>query len=213
MIQNEAFCLLLLAADADIEAVLRTLLRNAQGAAAPSSRFIRSPRRDAGLLKEAQELARPFLNRAKCVLAVLDYWGSGGSGKSPTQIEQDIEHNFQLNGWQADCCAVVVIQPELETWFWSCLTHRAIAETLDSDQSLVSRVAHRHSVSTGLIARPKEALREVVRQANRRWSSALASDLASRIHWQQCYRPCFCKAAKRAGAVSAHVLPLKAMPT
>ncbi|MDW8396882.1 MAG: hypothetical protein RMM31_11640 [Anaerolineae bacterium] len=161
-----------------------------------SYEIVVASRHDPEVYKEAHELLRPYLNRAKCALVMLDYDGCGAS-VSCAQVEQDIETNLQRNGWSADCCAAVAIEPELEAWVWRDSVHirRALGYGLEHSEKLTA-ILHRHGLQTnGKVSRPKEALIEALKESpsKKPKSSNLFAAIAQKVSLQGCQDRAFNK--------------------
>jgi hypothetical protein len=106
-------------ADADMEAVVRSVLARPQsiGIRPITSDFRRHTGRDSGMIKDGPELIRTFnlKNQFEKVILIWDYHGSGS--KSQTQSRDDIRLRLRQVTWQDRSEAVVII-PELEEWIW-----------------------------------------------------------------------------------------------
>jgi hypothetical protein len=111
--------LIVLAADASIEATLRGLLTRpvAIGIRALQFDSNRHPGRDPGCYREAHLFLAPLRGQYRHALVVFDREGSGATD-SAEAIEARVRELLDTTGWkgQAD---VVVIDPELEVWVWS----------------------------------------------------------------------------------------------
>ena len=117
--------LLILAADADIEATMDVLLTKRQpslGIRGIDFRIVRHLKRDSECRKLAAETARSFTKRYRYVLVLFDKDRSGGEGKERQLIQCAVEEELGRAGWENRAKAIV-IEPELETWVWSKSPH------------------------------------------------------------------------------------------
>src|SRR5690349_7421368 len=72
---------------------------------------------------DAAQFIRPFLRQCSHALIVRDLQGSGAEGIGVQALESALEDQLVTNGWQADRCAAVVVEPEIEIWLRFSSTH------------------------------------------------------------------------------------------
>jgi hypothetical protein len=142
--------LFVLTADADMQAVLRAVLRRPDAFAIRPISFgvDRHPNRDSGVFKNGPELLRaiPKGDFSHFVIA-FDHDGSG-CNRPPEECARTLQgrmDSFTFKGRSI----VVVVAPELEEWLWH-------------DPSAIS-----NSVEVSAIADPKERLRQVFKRKPR----------------------------------------------
>jgi len=143
------------------------------------------PRRDPGVFHEADEFLRPFQNQYRYALVMLDREGSGQEERTPEEIEQAIQKRLDKVGWK-DRSAVVVLDPELETWVFSDSPH--VPEIIaGGDVDLYRQVLTAQTrLSNGKPERPKEAMEEILRRKGIPRSSGLYRELAKRVSLSRC---------------------------
>jgi hypothetical protein len=153
------------------------------------------PNRDNGVRRRADVFLRSFL-QWEHALVVFDREGSGSEDAAEV-VESEVESRLNANGWQ-DRCAVVAIEPELESWVWD--------STLQADQVLgwpggeigLRDWLQSHSfLQPGQMKppRPKEAFEAALRERKIRRSSALYGTLASTMRTRRCTDRAFCRMA------------------
>ena len=107
-------------ADADAEAIMKTILRRHQSLNLRPITFDvdRHPMRDNGMVRDGPELLRYRLRKTDYdrVLLIWDYEGSGQKGE-PEECEGEVRTRLESASW-SDRCAAVVVVPELEEWLW-----------------------------------------------------------------------------------------------
>lgn len=189
--------LLVLVADADIEQTMLGLLGN------PGRLGIRPIRwdirrhidRDSGCARRSVEFLRPFCNQYAHALVVFDHEGSGRESIGREELERSLERELGLNGWSDDAARVVVLEPELEAWVWSPSVHVAAALGWSDWESLrrwlVDRMLLDEKASKP--ARPKEAMRAVIRDRRLPRSASRFRKLAERVGHGSCSDPSFTK--------------------
>ncbi len=183
--------LVVIVADADAEAAVRTLLERRHQSLhirRITNSVIRYPGRDSGVYRQAQDILKPYLKIASYALVMLDREGSGQERhQTAVQMEADLETHLQRNGWIADTgasrCAAVVFDPELEVWVWSRSPH--VPSVLGLSQEHLERVlADFECTPTGKPLRPKEALEAALYRARRPFSPSVFRELAERVSLQ-----------------------------
>jgi hypothetical protein len=192
--------LLILAADRDIEAVIRRLLR--QRAPLLGMRDISfdvrtHPHRDPGCANGAHEFLRPFLKSYDRALVLLDREGSGARSDEREELETRIERDLRRNGW-ADRCAAIAIDPELEAWVWSASP--VVESVLGWDQSRMGVALRQWLFDRSWLKdaeikpqHPKEALSEVLRRLGPRSRISLFEQLCAELPILDCEDSAFLK--------------------
>jgi hypothetical protein len=110
-------------------------------------------------------------------------------------LEEDIERRLRQNGW-ADRSAAVVIDPELEAWFWGDSPHVRYVLGWSARFGNIGAWLE----AQGLLppgerkpARPKAAVQEALRWTGQRRSSSLYRELAEPAAFEGCTDPAFAK--------------------
>jgi hypothetical protein len=123
--------------------------------------------------------------------------GRHGCGKEATPRE-DLEKLIETrlaNDW-LDRTAAIVIDPELENWFWTNSTH--VAEQIGwaggMEDLRVWLLKERFVADSGSKPNnPKAALEKALRLTKKPRSSALYQAIASRVSFRECVDPAFLK--------------------
>jgi hypothetical protein len=142
---------------------------------------------DPGLFTRGHELLKPYCKTHRHGVIVLDAAWEGSPGA--TQIHQHIAANITGTGWQPDCTAVIVIDPELENWFWQRANPHVAKALGFADASLM--VAHpllaTHWPATkGKPDQPKECLEAVLKDRRKARSSALYKKVTAKVGTRGC---------------------------
>ena len=128
-------------------------------------------------------------------IVLFDHEGSGGESESREQLEQQLEKQLRISGWQ-DRAAVIVIDPELENWVWSDSPHV---------DSILGWQRHDPPLRDWLISKeyldkdrtkpdhPKEALESALALIRQPRSSAMYHELAQKVSLDRCSDPSFIK--------------------
>ncbi len=191
--------LVVLVADADAEAVVRTLLskRHKSLGIKPMMEgkdFVihKHPNLDSEVRTGAVDFLRPFQRDFYHALVIFDHKGCGAEGEKPQDLlEDELEQELKRNGWH-DRCAVIVIEPELEAWVWAGLHHiaRVAGLTVKALQDLVAKFPKNN---LGKPVEPKEAWREVLRRGGRKPSAKIFGELAESVSLSKCQDRAFRK--------------------
>lgn len=140
--------LVILVADAAMEAVLRTFFEReavekrlgcGEISIDPVQDIFRDRlHTDGGVHRRAHEILRPYIRTHRRAMVVLDQ--QFGAERPADQVRFEILDNLRRNGWP-DRCEVVVIDPELEVWLWQDSPHVARAVGHQGIQSLREHLA------------------------------------------------------------------------
>lgn len=195
MIQGQPKSLIVLTADKDAQFGIEALLQRPEELGIRRIEFdcVPHPYHDGGVRKRADAFLRSFL-QWEYALVVFDREGSGSEDAAEV-VESEVESRLNANGWQ-DRCAVVAIEPELESWAWdSNLQTDQILEWPSGVSGLRDWLQSHSFIRPGEIKppRPKEAFETALRERNIRRSSALYSKLASTIRTRRCADRAFCR--------------------
>lgn len=156
-------------------------------------RLVVHPRRDPGCLNEAPEVLSSFVGRADHALVLFDHEGSGREDRDPDALAEELTHRLNLAGWQGRA-AVVVLQPELESWVWS--PSPAVDEAVGwarREPGLRTWLSQRGLLPADEVkpARPKEALEAALREVRIPRSSAIYRRIAETVGLRRCQDPSF----------------------
>jgi hypothetical protein len=190
--------LVVLVPDLDMEMLIRSLLGRPQALGireiAATTKFERHPRRDPGVFRECQDFLRSFQRRFKHALVLCDRHGCGREAVPRSELERDVEVRMRRSGWE-DRGAAVVIDPELENWFW--VDSRHVADLLDWPSMSALRewlMQAGHLVGQQVKpVRPKEALRTALAEKRKKPSSSLFGALARQASFERCTDGAFLK--------------------
>lgn len=186
--------LVVLVADKNMEAVVRTLLEKRHQSLAirqvQVDIFVH-PRRDPGVLREADKFLQQFQSEYGYALVMFDYEGCGQEDQSPAQLEADVKARLEQAGWSGRC-EVIVLVPELEIWVWSNSPHVPGVLGLSSKkmQSVLGKYPQN---SLGKPNCPKEAMEKCLRMSGIPRSSSIYAELAQKVSLMGCVEPSFSK--------------------
>ncbi|WP_234503771.1 MULTISPECIES: methylation-associated defense system protein MAD4 [Thermus] len=185
---------MVLVADKNMEAVVRTLLEKRYPALqicpVQVDIFVH-PRRDPGVLREAEKFLSPFSEEYRYALVIFDYEGCGQEQDPPEKLETDLKSRLEQSGWQ-ERCEVIILVPELEVWVWSNSPH--VPQVLGLTQQQVNQVLigfPRNKL--GKPERPKEAMEKCLHLSKLPRSSSIYAELAGSVSFQHCADPSFNK--------------------
>src|SRR5438034_5293261 len=85
------------------------------------ARVLVHSRHDAAVLRESHDFLRSYQHVAAYALVAFDRRGCGRV-EPREDLEKSVETNLAQNGWGGRAAAIV-IDPELEVWFWSDSPH------------------------------------------------------------------------------------------
>jgi hypothetical protein len=127
-------------------------------------------------------------------LVVFDREGSGGGKSSRQELERGVEESLTAD-WGENAVAIVM-DPELESWFWSVSPH--VTKVLGWSQEkgkLRSWLLAKGFLEGSAIkpARPKEAVEAVLGECRKPRSSAIYQQLAEQVSLKGCQDTAFGK--------------------
>ena len=149
-------------ADADAQAVLKTVLQRHQSLQIRPITFDvdRHTMRDNGMVRDGPELLGLRLKKSEYerVLLVWDYAGSGQRSDA-TECAAAVRARLEQVSWR-DRCAAVVIVPELEEWLWH--NPASIAKVLNVSAADLNQTADDGPMKPLLEEPPKEKFERVL---------------------------------------------------
>lgn len=159
--------LIVLVADTDMLWTMKTLLDRPEvlGAACFGFHVEKHPGRDAGCRNDAVEFLRRYLGKYNHCMVIFDHHGCG-SRDSRDRIQARLGETLARNGWGSRASAIV-IQPELEAWFWGDLAAASsILGWAGDHQKMRAWLTARGLWPDGVPKppRPKKAMRETIRR-------------------------------------------------
>jgi hypothetical protein len=189
--------LVVLVADLDTRLTLEALLPRSGhlGCERISFQVITHPHRDSGVFQEAHEVLRAQSRMFRYAIAICDHHGCGQEALTRTDVEFRIERNLRANGWE-DRAAAVVIEPELEAWIWgdwSALVKCSGWTGGPGNLRNWLQVQNLRRAGEAKPNPPKEALKRMLRQTNKRSSGALFSEIARTADSTSCIDQAFIK--------------------
>ncbi len=189
--------LIVVAADLDAKEAIEQLLRRPMSLGIRAIHFTvdRYVKRDSGCCRAAHEYLRPFVRQFDFTMVIFDRDGSGKESQTRDDIESAVERELSRNGWR-DRSAAIVIAPELEAWVWS--------DSPEVDKALGwqrrTPTLRRWLEESGYVTSgtpkpsdPKKAMRDAMREVNKKPSSAIFSTLAKNVGTRHCIDPAFLK--------------------
>lgn len=189
--------LVLLVADRNMEYAAKGILSRAKALKIREVTFdiYVSPWNDSGCLLHGCDILRSLVTQYKYALVMLDHKGCGQEQESRTSLEEYIEKELTKCGW-SERAAAVVIDPELENWVWSDSPHvDSVLGWSGKQPDLRNWLIAQGLLSDGKSkpVRPKKAMEEALRTAQKARSSALFLQLAKKVSIERCADPAFAK--------------------
>ncbi len=191
--------LVVLAADKNTQFTLQGIFSRNQSLGirdiAISSDIFVHPQRDPGCYNQSVNFLRSFTGVYNYGLVIFDREGSGQETKTREEIEAELEQQLSDSGWN-DRIAVIVIEPELESWVWSDSPH--VERVLGWDEQIISLkdwLVNQNFLEPNEIkpSRPKEAMDEAIRQVGKPHSSSIFLQLAEKVSLNRCQDNSFLK--------------------
>ena len=182
--------LVVLTADKNMKFAFAGLLNRPQALAIRpiSAVFYIHPECDPGCLLHADAFLRSFVRRYAYAIVMFDREGCGKEEKTSEELEQLVASALTRSGW-TDRAAVIVIDPELETWVFSDSPEvdRALG-WYGNNPSLRQWLQDQKYLATGKIKppRPKEAMEAALRHVRMPRSSSIYGNLAQQIGFGRC---------------------------
>lgn len=146
---------------------------------------------DPGLYTRGHELLRPYQATHRHAVVVLDAEWEGSPGK--VAITKHLDAQIVATGWMADHFAVIVIDPELESWIWQQNNHVARGlgfgnrNELMADKDLQAVWPQGQSKPTS----PKEILEALLRKRRIPRSSAIYKQITAQVSIKHCQDSAF----------------------
>lgn len=153
------------------------------------------PQRDPGCYNQCVDFLRSFKGVYNYGLVVFDHEGSGQENKSREEIESELEKKLIDSGWR-DRVAVIVLEPELESWIWSDSPHvERILGWEEQESTLKNWLVMQNFLEPEQIkpSRPKEALETMLRFVSKPRSSSIYEQLAKSVGFARCQDNSFLK--------------------
>jgi hypothetical protein len=204
--------LVVLGADADIIAVVETLLFSRHRSLGirelprPQVTLIKDGYHDSSTPEHVAELLQTFSRTHKRALVIRDFEGSGYEAEGVASLEQAIKHALVAKGWNLDRIEVVVVEPEIEAWLRLDSTHlESLVREKRANAGLLSaafkaKVLEIVTKEGGFQPnskprRPKEAFESILATYKIPNSASLFKKLGSTESLQGCTIPSFLKFA------------------
>lgn len=141
---------------------------------------------DPGVYRRAHELLKSYRATHSHAVVILDTQWDGSPGAD--QIADSISQNLEAAGWPREAIAVIVIDPELEAWFWQDNVHVERAVAHERPPTLRARCEADGSWPNGQAkpSDPKGLLETLLRQARKPRSSSLYREVTSLVSVRGC---------------------------
>lgn len=182
--------LIILVADRNMEASVQGILsrRESLRVRPIECDIRRHPEKDPGCRVSGAGYLQPFINQYDHAIIIFDLEGCGRDEDSVLDIERDIMSDLTESGWGSNA-AVIVIEPELDIWFWSDSPH--VDEVLgwsSESQTLSDWLIQKGFRDVDQIkpSRPKEALEAVLKYLRKPRSSSIYQLLAEKVSLHRC---------------------------
>ena len=180
--------LIVLVADGTMRETIRTILSRHRALGIRPLEFlvVPHPEHDPGVCLRSQDFLRPFSTGYRHAMVMFDLEGSGRS-ESAEDLAAEVEERLAVV-W-GDACASIVLDPELERWFWS--------DSPEVDQVLGWQ-GREPDLRTWLVGqellspgewkpdRPKKAVERALEAARKPRSAALYRRLAGSVSLRRC---------------------------
>lgn len=188
--------LIVLAADLSMQRAIDEVLKRHQalGTRRIEWKSIQQPNYDTAFLQRAHLTLQAQSRNYQHALAVCDRHGCAKPKLPREELEGIIEANLG-QAWD-DCAAAVVIDPELEIWFWADSPHVAGVIGWSGGMADLQRWLRTEKyLAEGAAkpANPKAALHHALQLAKKQKSSSLFQSLAAKVSLQSCIDPAFLK--------------------
>lgn len=192
-----SYDLVILVADKNMENSIRGILERPESIRIKhiKSEIYTHPHRDPGCLNKGHDFLRPFVNRCRHALVIFDKEGCGKEKLTREALEYQIEDHLKTSGW-GERAAAVVIDPELENWFWSDSPEVESVLGWKGKNPPLRRWLEEKKFLTGNSVKPshpKEAVESALRIVNKPWSSSIFHRLAQSVSLKRCQDPAFLK--------------------
>ena len=191
--------LIVLTADKQMQRTVETLLnhrRKSLEIADISLDVRRHPKKDPGCRTAAGGILTPLRNEYRKAMVMFDFQGCGERNRTASELEVDLEQEFENAGWGRDRVAFVVIEPELEAWvFGSSFAQLRRAVRWTQSQPIEEWLETRNYLSSdnSKPADPKAAIESVLAVQKKPLSSSLFVDLAEQVSLARCQDRAFQK--------------------
>jgi hypothetical protein len=189
--------LVVLVADKNMEFSMKGILcrPKALGINQIDFKVYRHPQKDPGCLLYGHNFLRPFANKFRNALIMLDRQGCGKENVKRKELETQLEERLSSSGW-GNRAAAIVIDPELEEWLWS--------DSPEVDAALGWRGKYpslrEWLINKGFLKEngikpspPKEALEKALREVRKPRSSSIFFQIADKISLKRCQDKAFLK--------------------
>ena len=191
--------LIVLTADPHMQRTVETLLGNRQRALGiPGISFDvqRHPHRDSGCRNASEGILRPLRNEYRKAMTVFDFDGSGARNATASELETELERQYELAGWEKGQVAFIVIEPELEAWlFGTSYSHLQRAVNWSQSEPINEWLAAMGYMVAGNAkpSDPKGAIEAILKLEKMPLSSDLFAELARRVSLNRCQDRAFQK--------------------
>ena len=193
--------LFILGADAHLQRTLTTLLEF-RGPSLDISEISfevrRHPHRDPGCRAESVAYLRELQGDFARAIVVFDYEGCGLADLSAVELENQLEVELMGSGWREDSVAVIVIEPELESWlFGGTLQHleNAISWRQNQRETLRRWLANNGHWPSGVAkpTDPKATVERLLQILGKPLTSDIFAEVARRASVRGCQDRAFLK--------------------
>lgn len=189
--------LVILVADKSMESAVSGLLSRHQALQIRpvASTVYVHPHRDPGCRLRGHEFLRSSVNDFEHAILMFDREGCGKESASREELELEAVNNLSESGWGYRG-EVIVIDPELDVWFWSDSPH--VDQVLGWKGQKPDLKAWLRQ--TGFLGeedvkpeRPKEAMKEALKERKKPRSASMFRQLAEKVSFARCTDPAFLK--------------------
>ncbi|MCF7788370.1 MAG: hypothetical protein K9N47_19775 [Prosthecobacter sp.] len=194
--------LVILTPDSAYKQVLPAILARHQalGIRSLTPEIVSDPYHDSS--DQAVELLRAYQSTHRRALMVRDIEGSGREELGAAALERHLHQQLMQSGWQSDHTAVLVLEPELESWLRFGSSHMGMVlkelarknrDKLADWETKLEHICAEHGGMNelGKPLRPKEVFRDLLKEYNIPPSNAVLGKLAEKESLQACRVPSF----------------------
>jgi hypothetical protein len=156
----------------------------------PANDIVHDPlNTDGGVHRRCHDILRRYLNTHQRALVVLDRMF--GAERQAEEVQNDIEHQLNSNGW-AGRAAAVVIDPELEVLLWqdNSNVERALKHTGPCLRQVLAQDG-RWPADAPKPPAPKEVIQALIRANRAGPPMVVYSQIASVVSTARCVDPAF----------------------
>ena len=191
---------MVLAADSQMRSTIETLLKHRRQSLNLSATFVADvlshPNQDPGCRTDAGSMVDPRRGNYEKAMVIFDFDGCGETRLSASELEIQLESQFENQGWAQDQIAFIAVDPELEVWlFGGSFRHIERSTSWSQSESLKDWLLERGHLHPEYVKPPdpKTAMEAVLYRQKMPRSARLYEDLARNVGLARCQDRAFQK--------------------